>query len=54
MSSDPDALLQRLCSDSDRCFAFYDAVETHAKDEAVMLAAQKLSESVLERIRFRC
>jgi len=49
-SDDPDALLQRLRADSDRCFAFYDAVVTHAKDEAVMLAAQKLSESVLERI----
>jgi len=46
----PDALLKRLRSDSDRCFAFYDAVVTHAMDEAVMLAAQKLSESVLERI----
>jgi len=45
-----DALLQRLRSDTDRCFAFYDTVVTHAKDEAVMLAAQKLSESVLERI----
>jgi len=49
-SDDPDALLQRLRADSDRCFAFYDAVVTHAKDEAVMLAAQKLSQSVLERI----
>jgi len=43
-------LLQRLRSDSDRCFAFYDTVLTQAKDEAVMLAAQKLSESALERI----
>lgn len=49
-SSDPDALLQRLRSDSDRCFAFYDAVVTHATDEVVMLEAQKLSESVLQRI----
>lgn len=49
-SDDPDALLQRLRADSDRCFAFYDTVVTHAKDEAVMLAAQKLSQSVLERI----
>jgi len=46
---DPDALLERLSTDTDRCFAFYDAVVTHAKDEAVMLAAQKLSESILER-----
>ena len=50
ISDDPDALLQRLRSDSDRCFAFYDTVVTHARDEAVMLAAQKLSESVLSRI----
>ena len=50
ISDDPDALLQRLRADSDRCFAFYDAVVTHAEDEEVMLAAQKLSESVLERI----
>ena len=47
---DPDALLERLRSDTDRCFAFYDVVVTHACDEAVMLAAQQLSESVLERI----
>ena len=50
LSDDPDALQQRLRSDCDRCFAFYDAVVTHARDEAVMLAAQKLSESMLERI----
>ena len=50
MNDDADALQQRLRLDSDRCFAFYDAVVTHAKDEAVMLAAQKLSESMLERI----
>jgi rubrerythrin len=49
-SDDPDALLQRVRSDSDRCFAFYDTVVTQAEDEAVMLAAQKLSESALERI----
>ncbi|MFQ5644352.1 MAG: ferritin family protein [Thiogranum sp.] len=49
-NDDPDTMLQRLRSDSDRCFAFYDTVVTHAGDEAVMLAAQKLSESVLERI----
>lgn len=50
ISDDPETLLERLRSDSDRCFAFYDAVVTHATDEDVMLAAQKLSESVLERI----
>lgn len=42
--------LQQLCSDSDRCFAFYDAVVTRTNDEAVMLAAQRLSETALERI----
>ena len=51
MKDDPDALQQRLRSDSDRCFAFYDAVVTHASDETVMLTAQQLSESMLERIR---
>ena len=50
LSDDPDALQQRLRTDSDRYFAFYDAVVTHTRDEAVMLAAQKLSESMLERI----
>ncbi len=50
ISDNPEALLQRLRADSDRCFAFYDAIVTHTDDEAVMLAAQKLSESVLERI----
>ena len=52
LSNDPDALHQRLRSDCDRCFAFYDAVVTHTKDEAVMLAAQRLSKSMLERIGF--
>ncbi len=46
----PDDLLQRLRSDTDRCFAFYDTVVTQTKDEGVMLLAQELSQSVLERI----
>ena len=50
MKDDPDALQQRLRADSDRCFAFYDAVVTDARDETVMLAAQRLSASMLERI----
>jgi hypothetical protein len=50
ISDDPDALLQRLYADSERCFALYDAVVTHTKDEAVMLAAQGLAELVLDRI----
>ncbi len=49
LGGDKEALLQRLYSDSDRCFTFYDAIVTHSEDESVMLAAQKLSESVLER-----
>ena len=49
-NDNPELMLQRLRSDTDRCFAFYDAVVTHASDEAVMLVAQKLSESVLQRI----
>ena len=47
---DPDTLLQQLRSDSDRCFAFYDAVMANATDESIMLAAQRLSESALEHI----
>ena len=50
ISDDPEALLKRLHVDSDRCFAFYDAVVTNARDESIMLEAQKLSESVLDRI----
>ena len=50
LCNDPDALLKRLCQDSDRCFAFYDAVTTSTEDEEVMLAALKLSESALQRI----
>lgn len=50
LCNDPSALLKRLYQDSDRCFAFYDAVTTNAEDEEVMLAALKLSESALQRI----
>ena len=49
ISGDRDVLLQRLYSDSDRCFTFYDAIVANTTDESIMLAAQKLSESVLER-----
>ncbi len=49
-NDDANASLQRLYSDSDRCFYFYDAVVTHSKNEDVMLAAQQLSESALERV----
>jgi len=44
------AALRQLCSDSDRCFAFYDFVVTHTQDEAVLQAAQRLSEAALTHI----
>ena len=50
MDNDARTSLQRLCVDSDRCFAFYDAVVARSKDEDVMLAAQKFSASALERV----
>lgn len=42
--------IQRLCACCDRSFAFYDAVVASTADEAVMLAAQKLSSLALDRI----
>lgn len=50
MRNDTGLLLRRLCSDGDRCFEFYDAVVGCAQDEALMLAAQHLSELALERV----
>ena len=46
----PNLELQRLWSCCDRSFAFYDAVVEIADDEDVMLAAQKLTSSALDRI----
>jgi rubrerythrin len=46
----PKARLQRLCACCDRSFAFYDAVVETTTDEKVMLAAQKLTSSALDRI----
>lgn len=46
----PDLELQRLWSCCDRSFAFYDAVVETSDDEDVMLAAQKLTSSALDRI----
>lgn len=43
-------LLERLCRDCERSFAFYDSVVTSAQDESVMLAAQQLSSHALKRI----
>ena len=45
-----DLNLQRLWSCCDRSFAFYDAIVETATDEAVMLMAQKLTSSALDRI----
>ena len=42
--------LQRLWSCCDRSFAFYDAIVEEAVSEEVMLAAQKLTTSALNRI----
>lgn len=42
--------LQRVCTCCDRSFAFYDAVVETATDEKVMLTAQKLTSSALDRI----
>jgi len=43
-------IIQQLCACCDRSFAFYDAVVASTADEAVMLAAQKLSSLALDRI----
>lgn len=48
--NDAVTTLRQLCSDSDRCFAFYDFVVMHTKDETVLQAAQRLSESALIHI----
>lgn len=45
-----DSSLQRVCSCCDRSFAFYDAVVETTRDEKVMLTAQKLTSSALDRI----
>jgi hypothetical protein len=46
----PDSNLQRLSSYCDRSFAFYDAIVENTTDEAIMLAAQRLTSSALDRI----
>lgn len=45
-----DSRLQRVCTCCDRSFAFYDAVVETATDEKVMLTAQELTSSALDRI----
>ena len=42
--------IQRLCACCDRSFAFYDAVVETASDETIMLTAQELTSSALDRI----
>ena len=48
--ADRDAIINRLCSSSDRTFVFYDAVVESTKDETVMLRAQELATKALDRI----
>jgi rubrerythrin len=49
-SSNPDSNLQQLSFLFDRSFAFFDAIVESAADESIMLAAQKLTASALDRI----
>ena len=49
-SNHSDASLQQLCASCDHSFAFYDAVVETATNENVMLTAQKLTSSALDRI----
>lgn len=46
----PNSNLQRLSNYCDRSFAFYDAIVEITADEAIMLAAQRLTSSALDRI----
>lgn len=48
--NDQDLSLQRLWSCCDRSFAFYDAIMETATDEDMMLFAQKLTATALDRI----
>ena len=48
--ADDAALLQRLYSDCDRCFMYYDALVTRTMNETVMLQAQQLAASAMARI----
>ena len=47
---EPDIELQRLWSCCDRSFAFYDSIVETAEDEELLLAAQELTSSALEKI----
>lgn len=50
MVNDQDLSLQRLWSCCDRSFAFYDTIMETATDEDMMLFAQKLTATALDRI----
>ena len=47
---EPDIERQRLWSCCDRSFSFYDSIVESATDEALLLAAQELTSSALEKI----
>jgi len=49
-ANDLDAEIKRLWSCCDRSFAFYDAIVASTTDENIMLSAQKLTASALDRI----
>jgi len=49
-NNNPDLNLQRLWSCCDRSFAFYDAIVEQGVNEEVMLTAQNLTSSALDRI----
>ena len=50
LSGDKEGLLRRLYNDCDRCAMYYEALVTNTRDEAVMLQAQDLTGSALERM----
>lgn len=49
-AKDHDSSLQRLRACCDRSFAFYDAIVETTTDETIMLTAQKLTSTALDRI----
>lgn len=49
-SNDTDQIIQRLCTLSDRSFAFYDTIVVNTTDESIMFMAQSLTSSALDRI----
>lgn len=49
-SNSSEAQIKHLCASADRSFAFYDAIVATATDEAIMLRAQNLAATALDRI----